>query len=63
MKQYDINIDRKLKPIKTPMKGNEIQTEKGGDYTGRCYKCGSTNLWDDNLTYGCRSCGMIKIVS
>ena len=36
---------------------------KGGDYTGKCWKCGSTNLWDDNLSYGCNSCGMIRIGS
>ena len=28
-----------------------------GDHTGRCRKCGSNNLWDDNLAYGCNDCG------
>ena len=36
---------------------------KGGDYTGKCWKCGSKDLWDDNLSYGCNSCGMIRIGS
>ena len=26
---------------------------------GRCPHCGSTDLWDDNLAYGCRSCKTI----
>lgn len=26
-------------------------------FTGRCSKCGSSDLWDDNLTYGCNQCG------
>lgn len=31
--------------------------EKYGHYTGRCPKCQSSNLWDDNLAYGCNNCG------
>jgi hypothetical protein len=27
-----------------------------GDHTGRCAHCGSNDLWDDNLAYGCNSC-------
>lgn len=27
-----------------------------GHFTGRC-KCGSDDLWDDNLCYGCNNCG------
>lgn len=46
--------------IKTGVSGREVQTEKGGDYTGRCYKCGSSNLWDDHTAYGCNDCGMIR---
>ena len=30
-----------------------------GDFTGRCGKCGSNNLWDDNLHYGCNACGAV----
>ncbi len=30
-----------------------------GHHTGRCAHCGSTNLWDDNLAYGCEDCGAL----
>lgn len=30
-----------------------------GAFTGRCAHCGSKNLWDDNLAYGCNDCGAI----
>ncbi len=30
--------------------------EPRGHYTGRCGKCGSKDLWDDNSAYGCNSC-------
>lgn len=33
--------------------------EPCGDFTGRCRKCGSKNLWDDNLHYGCKDCGAL----
>ena len=48
------------KVLKIPINGEEIHTEKGGDYTGKCYKCGSRNLWDDNSAYGCNDCGMLR---
>jgi len=25
--------------------------------TGRCKRCGSNDLWDDNAHYGCNTCG------
>ena len=50
----------KEREIYIPVSGKQIQTQVGGDYTGRCYKCGSTNLWDDNSAYGCNDCGMIR---
>lgn len=28
-----------------------------GHFTGRCGQCGSDDLWDDNLHYGCNNCG------
>lgn len=31
--------------------------EPTGHYTGRCGKCGSSDLWDDNSAYGCNNCG------
>lgn len=36
---------------------NNPNNEPTGHYTGRCSKCGSSNLWTDNLHYGCNSCG------
>lgn len=38
---------------------NNPNAEPCGHYTGRCSRCGSNNLWDDNLHYGCNSCGAI----
>lgn len=32
-----------------------------GDFTGRCPKCQSNDLWDDNLHYGCNCCGYVKL--
>jgi hypothetical protein len=32
-----------------------------GDYTGKCGRCGSTDLWDDCTAYGCKTCGMTRI--
>lgn len=50
-----------------PTPGYRIPRERAlpgtGDYTGRCWRCGSNNLWDDNLSYGCNDCGMIRIGS
>ena len=40
-----------LRPINNP------NDEPTGHFTGRCMRCGSTDLWDDNLTYGCECCG------
>ena len=36
---------------------NNPQGEPTGHFTGRCIRCGSKDLWDDNLAYGCNSCG------
>ena len=30
--------------------------EPTGHFTGRCVHCGSKDLWDDNLAYGCNCC-------
>lgn len=40
-------------------KRNNPFNEPTGDFTGRCRHCGSKNLWDDNLAYGCNCCGAI----
>jgi len=36
---------------------NNPDNKPTGAFTGRCPHCGSDNLWDDNLIYGCNSCG------
>lgn len=36
---------------------NNPGNEEVGHFTGRCAHCGSSDLWDDNLAYGCNSCG------
>lgn len=36
---------------------NNPSGEPVGPYTGRCPHCGSSNLWDDNLAWGCNGCG------
>lgn len=36
---------------------NNPKGESVGHFTGRCAHCGSQNLWDDNLAYGCNDCG------
>lgn len=38
-------------------KQNNPQGLPVGHHTGRCAYCGSNDLWDDNLAYGCNSCG------
>lgn len=38
-------------------KENNIRLSKVGNFTGKCFYCGSKDLWDDNLSYGCNSCG------
>jgi len=38
----------------------ELNGVKVGDYTGRCYQCGSSNIWDDSTAYGCNNCGWIR---
>lgn len=53
-----------FKPLLPPNKvalsqlreSNNPNNDPVGDFTGRCAHCGSTDLWDDNLAYGCNSC-------
>ena len=40
-------------------KRNNPNDEPVGPYTGRCAHCGSNNIWDDNLAYGCSDCGAL----
>lgn len=46
---------RRLREVNNP------NNEPTGDFTGRCAQCGSRDLWDDNLTYGCDCCGAVYI--
>ena len=58
------NSDDKKVPHRYPKRPpSEVNpnNERTGDHTGRCYKCGSNDLWDDNLSYGCNNCGMMRI--
>ena len=33
-----------------------------GDFTGRCGRCGSSDLWDDSpAAYGCNVCGNTRM--
>lgn len=36
---------------------NNPTGEPTGHFTGRCGRCASTALWDDNSAYGCNTCG------
>ncbi len=38
---------------------NNPNNEPVGNHTGRCTHCGSNDLWDDNLAYGCNACGAL----
>lgn len=38
---------------------NNPKKEPVGHFTGRCARCGSKDLWDDNLAYGCNNCGAL----
>lgn len=38
---------------------NNPNNEPTGHFTGRCSRCGSNDLWDDNLAYGCNTCDSI----
>lgn len=38
---------------------NNPQNKPVGHFTGRCKNCGSNDLWDDNMAYGCNDCHAI----
>lgn len=38
------------------MEQNNPNGEPTGPFTGRCPHCGSKDLWDDNMAYGCNCC-------
>lgn len=65
MALLDYGVDE---PNPTPRKNlselkkiNNPHNKPTGHYTGRCGKCGSTDLWDDNHAYGCNCCGAMYI--
>lgn len=41
---------------KAAMRRNNPKGEPVGHFTGRCYQCGSKDLWDDATAYGCNAC-------
>ena len=47
----------KLDGMTSEQRHNNPEAKPMGHFTGRCGKCGSSDLWDDNLHYGCNSCG------
>jgi len=47
------------KVLRDKMRSNNPKNEPVGPYTGRCDACGSKDLWDDNLHYGCKDCGAL----
>lgn len=38
---------------------NNPNNEPTGPFTGRCPHCGSQDLWDDSLAYGCNNCKVL----
>lgn len=59
---YDEDYQRTLRgppavPYTRQYNPRNPDNEPTGHFTGRCKKCGSRNLWDDNLAYGCNDCG------
>lgn len=45
--------------LQAKQRRNNPTGESKGHFTGRCARCGSKDLWDDNLAYGCNDCGAI----
>ena len=50
-----------VKPSNRDRMINNPNNEPVGHFTGRCKECGSNDLWDDNLSYGCNKCGAMWI--
>ena len=53
-KQIVIEVVESYEDLK---RKNNPYNEPTGHFTGRCSRCGSNDLWDDNLHYGCNKCG------
>lgn len=56
----EVPSEEKLEQLR---EANNPNNEPTGHFTGRCMHCGSRDLWDDNLTYGCDCCGAIFILN
>jgi hypothetical protein len=41
------------------MRRNNPHNEPTGPFTGRCGRCGSQDLVDDNMSYVCGDCGAV----
>jgi hypothetical protein len=48
---------QRLENMTPQQRANNPNAEPTGHFTGRCSKCGSNDLWDDNMHYGCNTCG------
>ncbi len=48
--------DKREYPNKPPSVVNP-ENKPTGPLTGRCQRCGSDDLWDDCIVYGCNNCG------
>lgn len=49
--------EQRLNNMTSDQRKNNPNAESMGHFTGRCNKCGSNDLWDDNAHYGCNKCG------
>lgn len=47
----------RLESMTLQQRRNNPTAQPMGHFSGRCSECGSNDLWDDNLHYGCNSCG------
>lgn len=54
-REYQDDLDRRNREVNFRI--NNPNGEPVGHFTGRCFKCGSNDLWDDNMHYGCNKCG------
>lgn len=48
---------QRLRGMTPQQRQNNPNAEPMGHFTGRCKRCGSNDLWDDNAHYGCNTCG------
>lgn len=49
--------EQRLIDMTSDQRENNPDAEPMSHFTGRCKKCGSDDLWDDNAHYGCNKCG------